>query len=137
MRARTRSSMVADVADCGGVGAGGVGQVPFLAAAAGDGGAGVAAAHADDDVGGVHDFLGPGFGEFPGDVDTDFAHGVDDALFDAVAGGGAAGPAGGAVTGEMGEESECHLRASGVVGAQERHRGCSGAGVAFDFGQRT
>ena len=66
--------VVADRADGVEVLAGGVVEHPFLVAFAGEDRAGVAAAHRDDDVGGLHDLVGPGFGELVGDVDADLGH---------------------------------------------------------------
>src|SRR4030095_6078768 len=57
--------------------AGGGVEDPVEVALAGEDGAGVAAAHGDDDVGGADDLVGPGFGEFSGDVDAAFTHGGD------------------------------------------------------------
>ena len=55
---------------------------------------------------------------------------------DFVAGFGAARPRDRAVAGEVGEESERHLGAAGVVGAQEQHGGFAVVVLAFDPGQR-
>ena len=55
--------VVADRADRVDGLAGRVGQVPVLVALAGEERAGVAAAHRDDDVGGLDDLVGPGLGE--------------------------------------------------------------------------
>ena len=79
--------------------------------------------------------VGPGFGELAGDVDADFGHRGDGGGVDLGAGFGAAGPGDGAVAGEVVEPAEGHLRAAGVVHAQEQHdRGAVGA-FAFDFGE--
>ena len=40
-----------------------IGQFPVLVALAGEDRAGVTAAHGDDDVGGLDDLVGPGFGD--------------------------------------------------------------------------
>ena len=78
--------VVADRADRVEALAGGVGEFPVFVAFSGEDGSGVAAAHGDDDVGGLHDFVGPGFGVFAGDVDPDFVHGLDGGGVDLVAG---------------------------------------------------
>ena len=55
--------VVADGSDGGDVLAGGVVERPVFVALAGEDRAGVAAAHGDDDVGGLDDLVGPGLGE--------------------------------------------------------------------------
>jgi hypothetical protein len=70
--------LVPDGADGGGVEAGGVIEFPVFVAFAGEDWARVAATHGDDDVGRSAGFVGPGFGEFLGDVDAAFCHGGDD-----------------------------------------------------------
>ena len=69
--------------------AGGVVELPVLVALAGVEGAGVAAAHGDDDIGGTDDLVGPGLGELVGDVDADLGHGGDGGGVDLRAGLGA------------------------------------------------
>ena len=101
--------------------AGGVVELPVLVALAGEERAGVAAAHGDDDVGGPDDLVGPGLGVLAGDVDADLGHGRDGGRVDRSAGFGAAGPGDGAVAGEVVEPAEGHLRAAGVVDAEEQH----------------
>jgi hypothetical protein len=61
-RVRTRRSTSSRTADLLHGLAGGIVENPFLVAPAGEDGAGVAAAHGDDDVGGAHDLVGPGLG---------------------------------------------------------------------------
>jgi hypothetical protein len=48
---------------------------------------------------------------------------------------GATGPGDGPVAGEVGEPAECHLRAPGVVDAQEQHRGFAVGGHDPGVGQ--
>jgi hypothetical protein len=57
--------VVAKGSDGGDVEAGGVVEDPLFIAFAGEDWACVAAAHGDDDVGGTHDLVGPGFGYSP------------------------------------------------------------------------
>lgn len=59
-----------NLTDVGQVKVGGVVEFPVFVAFAGVEGAGVAASHGDDDVGGADDLFGPWFGEFLGDVDA-------------------------------------------------------------------
>jgi hypothetical protein len=79
------------------------------------------------------DFLGPWFGEFGGDVDPDFTHRFDSGGVDFIAGFGAAGPRDGFVSGEVGEEPECHLRAPRIVGAQKQHGRLAGGALPSTF----
>ena len=113
----------------------GSGEDPFFVVFAGDDGAGVAAAHGDDDVGGLDDLVGPGLGVLAGDVDVAFGHGLDRGGVDFVARFGAAGPGDRGVAGVVLEEAHRHLGAAGVVGAQEQHGGFAVMGQPFDLGQ--
>ena len=113
----------------------GVGYFPVLVAFAREDGAGIAATHGDDDIGGLDDLVGPGLGEFAGDIDADLGHGFDGGGVDFVSGFSAARPGHTVVTGEVGEEAERHLRAAGVVGAKEQHRRPPVVDLAFNAGQ--
>ena len=115
--------------------AGGVGQFPVLVSLAGEDGAGVAAAHGDDDVGGLHDLVGPGFGELAGDVDADFGHRLDRRRVDLVSGFRSAGPGDGILSGHVREVTQRHLGAARVVGAQEQDGGLAVDHLALDSGQ--
>jgi len=70
--------IVADGADGGDVESGRVGDVPVEVALAGVDGAGVAAAHGDDDVGGLDLVAGQWLGVLAGQVEPDLGHGGDD-----------------------------------------------------------
>ena len=84
-------------------------------------GAAVAAAHRDDDVGGAHDLVGQRLGELEGHLDPELGDRLDDGVVDdrggIRAGGERVDAAFGDVTGERGG----HLRARGVLGADEQH----------------
>lgn len=98
-----------------------VGDLPVVVALAGVERAGVATPHGDDHVCAPDDLVGPGLGELPGDVDPELTHGLDR---DRVDGGGrsrAPGPADRLVTGVVGEEAECHLRAAGVLDTEKEN----------------
>jgi hypothetical protein len=84
--------LVADRAHSVEVLAGWVGQFPVLVAFSREDRAGIPAAHGDDDVGGLHDFVGPGLGVFASDVDTDLGHRRDGGRVDFVSGLGSARP---------------------------------------------
>src|SRR5689334_9878233 len=71
---------------------GGVVDSPVEVAVAGEHGAGVAAAHGDDDVGGAHHLVGPRLGVLARDVDAAFGHGLDRSGVDLVGGVGATRP---------------------------------------------
>jgi hypothetical protein len=101
--------LVADRADVRDVYACRAGQVPVFVAAAGEDGAGVAAAHGDDDVGGADDLVGPRLGVLAGDVDAALGHRRDGRRVDPAGRVGAAGPGDRVVGGEVGEEPQGHL----------------------------
>jgi hypothetical protein len=98
-------------------------EIPILVTFAGEDGAGIAAAHGDDDVCGADDLVGPGLGVLAGDVDAAFGHSSDGGGVDLEAGFGAARPRGGPVAGEVLEEAEGHLAAACVVDAEEEYYG--------------
>jgi hypothetical protein len=97
-------------------------------------GQGIAAAHGDHDVGGADGFVGPGFGEFVGDVDASFGHGGDCGGVDLGSGFGSARPCDGKLAGQSVKESEGHLGPAGLVGAQEQYGRLAVAMEAFHFG---
>ena len=106
---------------------GGVVEFPVLVAFAGEEGAGVAAAHGDDDVGGLDGFGGEDLRGVGGDVDADFGHGLDGDGVDLV--GGFADPAERTsirVAGEVAQVAGGHLGAAGVVDADEQDGGLGG-----------
>ena len=116
--------------------AGGVVELPVLVALAREERAGVAAAHRDDDVGGLDDLVGPRLGELVGDVDADLGHRRDRRRVHLVAGLGAARPRDRPVAGEVVEPPERHLRAPGVVHAEEQHGRETVVGLALDARER-
>ena len=91
--------------------AGGVVELPVLVAFARVDGAGVAAAHGDHDVGGLHggvvELLGVGAAGVQ--VDTDLGHCFDDGGIDLVRGGGAGGADRDPVTRVVGQQGGGHL----------------------------
>ena len=108
---------------------------------AGVDGAGVAAAHGDDVVGGLDGGIAKAGGGFAGDIDADLGHDGDGGGVEGC-GGFAAGAANAyAPFAEMREQAGGHLRPAGVVNADEEdfgegfaHRGysvrvASGAGA--------
>ena len=102
---------VADGADGVDPLSGGVVEFPVEVAFAGVEGAFVAAAHGDDDVAGVHGGVGELLwcGAIGGQVDAEFAHGVDDGGVDGVGGCGAGGANRDLIAGVMGEQRGSHL----------------------------
>jgi hypothetical protein len=70
--------LVADAADGLDGLPGRVGQVPVEIALAGVDGAGVAAAHGDDDGGGLDLVAGQRLGELSREIQADLGHGLDD-----------------------------------------------------------
>src|SRR5262249_6098478 len=98
-------------------------ELPVLVALAGEHRARVAAAHRDDHVGGPHDLVGPRLRELAPDVDADLRHGCDGGRVHLVAGLRPARPGHRPVAGEMLEPSHRHLRAAGIVHAEEQDVG--------------
>src|SRR4029077_14357702 len=92
-------NVVADRADRINVLASRVGQFPVLVALSGNERAGVPAAHGDDDVSSLDDFIGPGLRELAGDVDVYLSHGGDGGGVDLITGFGATRPCHPLVTG--------------------------------------
>src|SRR5690606_32324297 len=91
----------------------------------------VAAAHGDDDVGGLDGVGGEDLGLLGADVDAVFEHGVDGDGVDLVGGGGAGGPDLDGSAGQGAQVPGGHLGAAGVVDADEqggRLRGGGGLG---------
>ena len=99
---------------------------PVEVALAGEDRAGVAAAHGDDDVGGLDGVGGEQLGTLGGDVDADLGHGLADGRVDRSAGADPAERTSTAAGGVVVEEGGGHLGAAGVVHADEQHRrgGC-------------
>ena len=125
-RSRTAAvDLVADRADRVDALAGGVVELPVLVALAGVERARVAAAHRDDDVGGldggVVEPLRVGAGG--AQVDAELGHRLDDGRVDLVGRGGAGGADDDAVTGVVGEQRGGHLGTAGVVDADEQDFG--------------
>jgi hypothetical protein len=85
--------------------------------------AGIAAAHRHDHIGGQDEFVGPGLRELWGDVDSDFCHGGNGFGVDDSDWLGAARPGDRPAFGQVGKPAEGHLRAPGVVHAEEQHGG--------------
>jgi len=111
--------LVADGSYSGNVFAGRIVEIPVFVPFAGEYGAGVAAPHRDDDIGGANDLIRPALGVFARNVDAAFAHRLDGGRVDLVSGFGAAGPGDRAVAGVLLEKAECHLGPSGIVDAKE------------------
>src|SRR5580693_4753093 len=113
--------VVADRADGGEAESSGIGKIPVEVAPAGVHGAGVAAAHGDDDIGGPDLVAGQRLGELAGQVEADLGHGLDDGGVD-LAGG--LGPGGGHADlpgGLVVEQGGGHLGPAGIVDADEEH----------------
>ena len=100
-------------------------DLPVLVALARVDGAGVAAAHGDDDVGGADDVVGERLGERGGDVDPEFGHGGDARRRSMAAAGLGAGGADvhPALAAQCWSRAGGHLGAAGVVHADEQHLG--------------
>jgi hypothetical protein len=97
-----------------------IGERPVFATKVGEVGAGFSAAHGDEQGGIAGEVVGEELGVGGGEVDADFAHGVDDDGVDVRAGVGAGGDGAGlGGVGELGEEGGGHLGAAGVVDAGE------------------
>ena len=88
----------------------------------GEDGVGVPAAHGDDDIGSLHDLVGPGFGEFAGDVDANLGHRRDGGGVDLVA---RLGPPDQATARSPARwvKNPRPLGAAGVVRAEKQHGG--------------
>ena len=110
-------------------------QDPVLIALAGEHRARVAAAHGDHDVGRAHDLVRPGLRVLPRDVDADLGHRRDRGGVHLIARLGAARPGDRPVAGQLAEVAQGHLRATGVVGAQEEDDGAMVVALALDAGQ--
>src|SRR5699024_4867088 len=126
--------LVSDLADDVDGLAGGVDELPVLVAFAGEDGAGVAAAHGDDDVRGGHGVNGELLGFLTGDVDADLDHGRYGDGVDLLDGLGAGGADVDAVAGEVGEPSGGHLGAAGIVDADKEHGRLVRHGVPVSLG---
>src|SRR5690606_24767258 len=95
-------------------------ELPIFVALSGEEGAGVAAAHRDDDVRGLHRFGGKYFRLFCRDVDVELGHGVNGDGVDLVGWHGSGGANLDTLARDIAEESGRHLRAAGVVDADEQ-----------------
>lgn len=110
--------------------AGGVVELPVLVPLAGEEGALVAAAHRDDHVGLLDGFGGEDLRLLGGDVDAELRHRGHGDRVDLVRGLGAGGQDLDPVAGQVAEEARGHLRAPGVVDADEQDGGLApGGGV--------
>jgi hypothetical protein len=103
--------------------AGGVGQVPVDVAFAGVDGAGITAAHGDDDIRGPGDLVGEGLGKLLAGVEAAFGQEGDDRGVDLVAGVGAGGADFDPASGVVVEQDPGGDAAARVVGTHEQHDG--------------
>jgi hypothetical protein len=101
---------------------GGVVNRPVVVAGARVAGAGIAATHRHDDVDDAQHVVGPRLRAFGADVDAGFEHHRDCDRVDAIRRLGTGGPRPRAAVREVLEPAERHLRATGVVDAEEQHR---------------
>ena len=118
--ANTALNVIADGADLVQGESGGVGEVPVEVALAWEYGAGVAAAHGDDEVGGLDLVAGERLRKLPGQVEADFGHGPDDGRVDLARGRRSCRCHPDAPGGLVIEQRGGHLGSAGVVDADEQ-----------------
>jgi len=101
----------------------GVVELPVEVSLAGEEGAGVAAAHGDDDVTGLDRLGGEDLGFLVGEINSFLAHRFDDSRVDGIPRGRARGADLDRVSSEVAQVAGSHLGAAGVVDTDKQYAG--------------